>query len=65
MPYTNISKPTGANYTNINPVGKQLFDDANTAYDSSTTDYDGSESGVWTNISKPTGSVYTAIAKPT
>lgn len=63
--YTNVSKPTGTTYTNVNPTGKQVYDDANTTYDASTTNYDGAESGVWTNISKPTGSVYTAVAKPT
>lgn len=63
--YTNVSKPTGATYTNVNPVGKQNFDDINTIYDALTTTYDGTESGVYTNISKPTGSVYTNIAKPT
>lgn len=65
MPYTNVSKPTGADYTNLNPVGKQLYDDINTIYDSASTDYDGTESGAWTNTSKPTGSVYTLVSKPT
>lgn len=55
MSYTKISKPTGTGYTVINPTGKQVFDDANTTYDSATAFYDGIESGVWTNITKPTG----------
>ena len=54
-PYTNISKPTGANYTNVSPVGKQVYDDANTTYDSAVTTYDGIESGVWINVAKPGG----------
>lgn len=65
MPYTNVSKPTGTNYSNVNPIGKQVYDDANTAYDSSVTFYDGSESGIYTNIAKPIGSSYTNILKPT
>jgi hypothetical protein len=64
MPYTNVSKPTGANYTNANPIGKQVFDDVDTAYDSSTSFYDSGESGVYTGVSRPTGSVYTKINKP-
>ena len=63
--YTTINKPTGASYSNANPVGKQAYDDANTTYDSSSSFYDGIESGVWTNVAKPTSSVYTNIAKPT
>ena len=62
--YTNVNKPTGASYSNVNPVGKQNYDDATTTYDSSITFYDGIESGVYTNIGKPVGSVYTNIAKP-
>ena len=63
--YTNVNKPTGASYSNVNPIGKQVYDDSNTTYDNSVTFYDGTESGVWTNISKPTGSSYTNIIKPT
>lgn len=63
--YTNIPKPTGTNYSNVGPIGKQTYDDPNTTYDNSTTLYDGGESGVWMNISKPIGSVYTNISKPT
>ena len=63
--YANIPKPTGASYSNVNPVGKQTYDDANTTYDSLNSFYDGIESGVYINISKPIGSAYTNIAKPT
>lgn len=55
MSYTNISKPTGANYLNANPVGKQLYDDTNAEYDDSVTLYDGSELNAYTNINKPEG----------
>lgn len=65
MTYTNVPKPTSSVYSNVNPVGKQTFDDANTAYDSSVTPYDGVDMGAWTNVSKPVSSVYTKITKPT
>lgn len=64
-PYTNVPKPTGTGYSNVNPAGKQTYDDASTTYDSAITFYDGIESGVWTSVAKPIGSVYTKINKPT
>lgn len=64
--YTNVAKPTGASYTNINPQGREGFDDPSVDFDSSTTFFDGGgSSSAWTNVSKPTGSNYTNIAKPT
>jgi len=63
--YTNIPKPTGANYSNVNPTGKQVFDDVNTTYDSSITAYDGMESGVWTNINKPSGISFITVGMAT
>lgn len=63
--YTNVPKPTGANYSTTSPIGKQAYDDVNTTYDDPTSFYDGIESGVWTNIAKPTGSVYSYVTKPT
>ena len=55
--YTNVPKPTGANYTNQNPVGKEQFDDKSVSYDSLTF-YDGVNQGAYTNISKP-NTIYT------
>lgn len=65
MPYTNISKPTGTPYTNVNSSGKEGFDDAAVTFDQATTFFDGVNNAVYTNINKPTGSSYTNIAKPT
>lgn len=63
--YTNVPKPTSSIYSNINVVGKQIYDDAGTSYDSSATPYDGVDMAAWHNISKPNSSVYTKISKPT
>lgn len=65
MSYTNIAKPTGSSYTNLNPLGKEGFDDASVSFDSADTFFDGGNGTAWTNVSKPTGSSYTNILKPT
>ena len=62
--YTNVAKPTGANYTRITFSGKYIYDDLLT-YDQSDIFYDGIDQAAYTNISKPTGSSYTNIPKPT
>lgn len=62
--YTNINKPTVTGYNNLNPVGKQTFDDAGVSYDDSATTYDGTDPILYTNVSKPVGTSYTNIAKP-
>jgi hypothetical protein len=63
--YTNISKPTGANYIDVNPQGREQYDDWVIAYDDTGIYYDGTDENAYTSISKPTGSTYTSIAKPT
>ena len=62
--YTNVSKPTGTNYTNLTH-GIVIYDDSTFIYDDSATPYDGFDATVYTNLAKPTSSVYTKIAKPT
>lgn len=62
--YTNISKPTGTGYTNIN-TAKPSFDEPALSYDDSSTFYDGADLMAYTNISKPIGTTYTNISKPT
>lgn len=64
MPYTNIAKPTGANYTNTN-AAKPSFDEPSLSYDDSATYYDGINQAAYTNLNKPTGTGYTNISKPT
>jgi len=63
--YTNISKPTGASYTNVNSSGKEGFNDSAVTFDSATTFFDGVNNAVYTNVNKPSGSPYTNISKPT
>lgn len=64
MPYTNVAKPTGASYTNINSA-KPTYDEPSLIYDDPSTFYDGADMAAYTNVSKPTGSSYTNITKPT
>lgn len=65
MPYTNVAKPTGANYTLVNDSGRQVYDDVGVMYDDPNVFYDGVDYNAYTNNSKPTGSTYTLVAKPT
>jgi len=60
--YTTISKPTGTTYENLNPVGKQQYDQDTISYDDATIFYDGLNPGQYTNITKPTYSVTTIVA---
>lgn len=65
MVWTNIPKPGAQSYTNVNPVGKEQYDQADITYDSATTYYDGVNPSQWTDVSKPTSSTWTKIPKPT
>lgn len=65
MPYTNIPKPSPQTYTNLNPVGKEQYDQADIEYDGANTFYDGTNPNQYTNITKPSGTSYTNITKPT
>lgn len=53
--YTNITKPTGTSYTNLNSIGKQQYDESDILYDDPNVFYDGINFMAYTNISKPTG----------
>lgn len=65
MAWTNVNKPTGTTYTNINPGGKEQYDQASLTYDDVNTFYDGINSAQWSNINKPAGPAWTNVAKPT
>lgn len=65
MAYTLIPKPTGRNYTNLNPAGKEQYDQASLTYDDANTYYDGVNTSQYTKIAKPSTSTYTKVAKPT
>ncbi len=51
--WTNITKPGAQTYTNLNPIGKEQYDQANLTYDDLNTFYDGVNVNQWTNIAKP------------
>lgn len=53
--WTPVPKPTGANYTNVNPDGKTQYDQADVIYDDPNIYYDGVDMFAWTDIAKPTG----------
>lgn len=51
--WTNIPKPTGTNYTNVNPNGKTQYDQADLIYDDPNVFYDGVNPNEWTDVNKP------------
>jgi len=65
MAYTNIAKPVGTSYTNVNGIGREQYDQSDIIYDSAAVFYDGYNPSQYTNLTKPTGTVYTNIPKPT
>lgn len=64
MPWTNVSKPSVTGWTSQNPVGKSQYDQADIAYDSAATFYDGGDPNAWTNVSKPSVTGWTNVLKP-
>lgn len=77
MIYTNIPKPIGTNYTNLN-AAKPTYDEMLFSYDDSNMFYDGFNPNQYTNLAKPvltggylgfsgltyTGNAWTNINKP-
>ena len=62
--YTNVNKPSGASYTNLNSQGKEQYDQATIEYDDANVFYDGYNQSQYTSVTKPSGTTYTSIAKP-
>ncbi len=62
--WTNIAKPTGTSYTNLNPQGKEQYDQADITYDSPLTFYDGVNMAQWTDVTKPTNNSWVKVNKP-
>lgn len=52
--WTLVPKPTGSNWTTVNPVGREQYDQASLTYDDSSTFYDGVDETAWSMIAKPT-----------
>lgn len=63
--YTKIPKPTLGVYTNLNPQGKEQYDQQSIAYDDVNTFYDAVNMTQYTKISKASVQGYTYIPKPT
>lgn len=51
--WTNVPKPTGRPYTNVNPDGKTQYDQSNVTYDDPNVFYDGVNLFAWTEVAKP------------
>ena len=65
MTYTYIAKPSAGNYTNLNPQGKEQYDQSTILYDDPNIFYDGVNQAAYTNVPKATAQGYTYIPKPT
>ena len=65
MAWTPIAKPIGPTYTNVNPMGREQYDQANILYDDPNVFYDGVNPNQWTDVSKPVTPTWTNINKPT
>lgn len=61
MTWTKITKPTSRNWTNLNPVGRTQYDQADVTYDSAFVFFDGNNPNEWTKVAKPTGGSLTTI----
>lgn len=64
MAWTKIAKPTSSVWTNLNPMGKEQYDQGSIVYDDASTYYDGTVPMQWTNVSKPSSQVWTNVPKP-
>lgn len=65
MAWQNIPKPSTQAYTNLNPMGKEQYDQADITYDSATTFYDGTNPNQWTDVAKPSTNAWISVNKPT
>lgn len=63
--WISIAKPSQMGYVNVNPSGKEQYDQASLTYDSATTYYDGTNPNMWTDVAKPGAQSWISIAKPT
>jgi hypothetical protein len=64
MVWNYVSKPSILAYTNVNPGGKEQYDQASLTYDDANTFYDGTNPAMWTDVAKPSASSWVSVAKP-
>lgn len=65
MAWTPIAKPTAGVWTDVNPQGKEQYDQVSITYDDSNTFYDGVNPNQWTSVAKPATNAWVTVAKPT
>lgn len=64
MAWNNVPKPGVSDWDNVNPHGKEQYDQETLTYNDATTFYDGIVPDQWTGIAKPAGSAWTNVPKP-
>ena len=64
MSWTNVSKPGAQSWSNLNPMGKEQYDQSTLTYDSALTYYDGVNPNEWTDVAKPVTNSWIPVAKP-
>lgn len=65
MAWNNAAKPSLLAWMNINPGGKEQYDQSNITYDEATVFYDGINPGMWSEVAKPSVQAWVKVAKPT
>ncbi len=64
MAWNNVPKPGAQAYTNLNPVGKEQYDQFDIMYDDPNVFYDGVNPLQWSNVAKPTTNNWQNVPKP-
>jgi len=64
MAWTNVAKPNTPTYTNVNPSGREQYDQSSIEYDQADIYYDGVNPNQYTNVAKPVTPTWTNISKP-
>lgn len=52
MAWTTVSKPSAQTYSNVNPSGREQYDDPEILFDDPDTYYDGINPNMWTDVSR-------------
>lgn len=54
MAWSPITKPTSRGWLNVNPQGREQYDQPDLMYDDPNVFYDGGDPNLWNKVSKPT-----------